>query len=481
MSTVPITRRATPLNTEKSLPQNPDVERNVLGAIMLDQSIPNGTLQKVTAIVHSGDFAVPEHGCIFRRMIAIHEEKKPIDLTMLVDEMHKAGEIESIPGGASYLSKLMDGVPHVSNVEHYAQIVLEKSLLRQVIRKTNDIQLLAFEENTSPEKLLTDLESFTRNAAHGRKSGLVAVDVSEFMLMKFDPLEFIIEPLIPLRGSGMIYSPPGLGKTHIALYMAYCVAIGAPTCFVWDIPKRRRVVYVDGEMDAESLQEMVQQIARGLGLEVPDPNYLRIVNPDLQKGTVPRINTVAGRRQIQDLLSPGDMLFLDNLSTLSPGADEDETKDWAPVQEWILELRRNAIATFIVHHANKTGLSQLGSSKKEHQLSCNIKLRRPSDYQMEDGLRVEVLFDKMRNRGTSPFKAKWVQPFEVSMSTVDGKAIFTHRPLKELLRERARQMLADGMKPNDVVLETGLSRWVVARIARGLKWGPNAESGGSAE
>ena len=476
MSTVQFARaRTAPFQSDKPLPHNADAERNVLGGILLDASNPNATLKAVMQQINGADFYVPEHSAIWRRMLAIAEKKLPIDLMVLTDELQTAGELERIPGGAGYVAKLIDGLPAGSNVGEAVRIVREHSVRRQLILKHNEHLQRALEGAEAPETLLHEFEDFSRSTIVGRKSSLVRVNITDFLMMKFDPLEFIIEPLLPLRGSGMIYSPPGLGKTHISLYMAFCIAVGAPSCFVWDIPKKRRILYVDGEMDAESLQEMVRQIAMGHEMEIPDPDFFGVVNPDFQKGTTPRINTFEGRRAIEELLHPGDILFLDNLSTLCPGADEDETENWSKVQEWILDLRRKGIATFLVHHANKSGLSQLGTSKKEHQLSVNLKLRRPSNYEMAEGLRVEVLFDKLRSRGSGEFKPQWAQPFEVMLKVEDGRAVFLHRPLTKILKERAKEYLTGGMKEHDVVLETGLSRWVVRRIAQDIKWGERSE------
>jgi hypothetical protein len=469
MSTVAFGRRPLQPTFEKPLPQNLDAERSVLGSILLDQSVPNATLKTIAGQLHAGDFFLPEHQCIFRKMLELSEKQSAIDTLILMDALMSASELDRA-GGPGYLAKLTDGVPAISNYAMHAKIVREKAVARQIIYKMNDLQIRAMEEGANNEELINDFNDFSRRTATERKSGIVAVSMAEFLTMKFDPLEFIIEPLLPLRGSGMIYSPPGLGKTHISLYMAFCIAIGAPTCFVWDIPKARRVVYVDGEMDAESLQEMCRQMALGLDLKMPaDPDDFRIVTPDIQKGTAPRINTIEARAAIESLLKPGHILFLDNLSTLCPGADEDETENWSKVQEWILDLRRKGIATFIVHHANKSGASQLGTSKKEHQLSVNIRLRRPSNYEQVEGLRVEVVFDKLRSRGAGPFKAQWAQPFEVELRVEDGRAIFLHKPLTKILKERAKQYLVGGMKEHDVVLETGLSRWTVRRIARDIK------------
>ena len=72
----------------------------------------------------------------------------------------------------------------------------------------------------------------------------------------------MIEPILPVSNSAIIFSPTGAGKTYIMLYIAYSVAIGAEQVFVWDIPKARPVVYVDGEMDQLTLQERQTEIAK---------------------------------------------------------------------------------------------------------------------------------------------------------------------------------------------------------------------------
>lgn len=471
MSTVPFSR-SRDNGIDKPLPHNLDAERAVLGSVILD----NAVLSDARDILASSDFFLSQHARIFQQMLALAEKKQPIELLTLSEELQKRGELEAA-GGIAYLSSISDGLPRVSNVKHYAEIVLDKSRRRALIHLTHNWQQRAWgTEKEDLTQVVSDIGEYAKlSGASDQDNRLVAVDVLDFLNMDLGSLEFVIEPLLPKANSGMIWSLTGAGKTYIMLYMAYCVAAGVPDCFVWNIPKARPVVYVDGEMDAQTLQERQKELFTGLlkasgPASVPSRNYFKLITPDLQPKFPPRINSKDGRAQIEQYLSSGCLLILDNISTLCPTADEKETEDWAPIQEWILYLRRQGVATFLVHHGNASGQKQMGSSKKEHQLSCNLRLRAQTDWTPDVGLRVEARLDKLRRRGKdNRWDPRWGQPFEISLRVDDGAATFTHRPMIKILRERAVQMLLAGMRENDVATETGLSRFSIYRLAKKVK------------
>lgn len=469
---------------EKPLPQNLEAERSVLGAVLLSGIRENETdterLKPIAAaadVLNSGDFFLANHEIIFRRMTKLISERKPVDLVTLTEALHAAGELQQA-GGTPYVASLTDGMPRISNITHYAGIVLEKARLRQIIHMTHNFQQRAFEasDENSSGQIFADMNEYMKMSGNGhRKDRLVAVDFHDFLLMKLDAIDFIIEPILPVANSAMIWSLTGAGKTYIMLYMAYCIAAGVPDCFVWNVPKARPVVYVDGEMDAQTLQERQGEISKGLREQcgpasIPSRGFFKVITPDLQPKYPPRINTKEGRARIEEHFQEGCLCIADNISTLSPGADEKETEDWAPVQEWILYLRRKKVAMFLVHHGNASGQKQLGSSKKEHQLSCNLRLRAASDWTPDVGLRVEARLDKLRRRGKDGhWNPKWGQPFEIALRVDGGAATFSHQPMLKLLRERAIQMLLAGMRENDVAQETGLNRFQVYRLHKKVK------------
>src|SRR5437762_12890530 len=156
---------------EKPLPNNLDAERSVLGAILLDNHALNPAIEHF----RTEDFVLDQHRRVFTQMIALSEAQQAIDLITLTEELHRRGDLEA-SGGAPYLASLADGMPRVSNIEHYARIVKEKAVLRNLIHATHGIQQCAFEGEDGADTILDNAESSIFALAEDRvKAGLVPV------------------------------------------------------------------------------------------------------------------------------------------------------------------------------------------------------------------------------------------------------------------------------------------------------------------
>ncbi len=137
------------VTTDKGLPQNLDAERSVLGAILLDPS----SLSFVVPILGENDFFPDTHRRIFRAMMELFQRSAEIDILTLKEELDRAGTVDQA-GGTAYLSALLDGVPEVANVEHYARIVKEKSTLRRLIRVGQQMVREGLAQEKNAEELL---------------------------------------------------------------------------------------------------------------------------------------------------------------------------------------------------------------------------------------------------------------------------------------------------------------------------------------
>src|ERR1700729_2021986 len=159
------------VNLERPLPHNLDAERSILGAILLDNHALNPAVEKLK----TDDFFLDPHRRIFERMIALAEAQQAIDLVTLTDRLHRSGELEAA-GGAAYLAQLVDGVPQVSNIEHYVRIVKEKSVLRNLIHTTHSIQQQALEAEDDADAVLDRAESSIFQLAEDRvREGLISM------------------------------------------------------------------------------------------------------------------------------------------------------------------------------------------------------------------------------------------------------------------------------------------------------------------
>lgn len=429
----------------------------MLGAILLD----NAALHEATEYVQPRSFFLSQHFQIFKCMLELSERQQPIDTTLLMNALQSSGQLEAA-GGAGYLSQLADGLPKSTNVAHYARIVASKFQIRQIVHQAYSLQENALASDARYEDLAEQAESIARNATMGQSAKLATIDANDFLAMQLPELEYVIQPLLTVRGRGMIFSPRGLGKTFVTLGIAHCIATGVEDCFVWRVAKPRKVIYIDGEMHAAQLQQRVNQIF-SIYHRTPEPGYLRLITRDLQKNARPKINTAEGRRQIESHLQPGCVNVLDNLSALAPSGDEAETDEWAEIEDWLINLSWQGVSTIFVHHAGKSG-QQRGTSKREDLLDFVLELRRPSNHSVEEGLRVEAHLTKVR--GQIP-DAKWGAPFEIVLRENE----WLTRPLKGVLRDRAKLMLDSGMKASEVAQEIGLSRYQVYRIQKSMKDG----------
>lgn len=115
--------------SELGLPSSVDAERFVLGSILLRGV---SCFEVMSGMIDKSDFSLMKHQTIWGRMVGLHEVQSPIDRVTVSEELIKWGELESIDG-LSYLVSLDDGLPLITNIEAYAQIVRENAALRRLI------------------------------------------------------------------------------------------------------------------------------------------------------------------------------------------------------------------------------------------------------------------------------------------------------------------------------------------------------------
>jgi putative DNA primase/helicase len=207
----------------------------------------------------------------------------------------------------------------------------------------------------------------------------------------------------------MIHAPLGIGKTHIGLGTAWAVATGSGF-LRWKVPDdvgTRRVLLLDGEMPGAVLQERLRSVTGASGFTPPLPEYLRIAAADLRRDGLPDLADPTAQQFYADIVANADLVIVDNLSTLCRGLKENEADSWTPVQNWLLAQRRSQKSVLVIHHAGKSG-QQRGTSRKEDVLDTVIGLRKPPDYQADQGARFEIHFEKSRG-----FFGPEAEPFEV--------------------------------------------------------------------
>lgn len=151
-------------------PQNLEAEKSVLGAMLIDEEAIGFALE----ILNAAWFYQESHRRIFSAILDLYNNRKNVDLITLSEKLKQDGQLEAV-GGQTYLSRLIDLVPTAANVEHYANIVKEKGILRLLITNATKIVHEAYEAKSdvsevvdSAEKLIFEISDLkhSQNSVH---------------------------------------------------------------------------------------------------------------------------------------------------------------------------------------------------------------------------------------------------------------------------------------------------------------------------
>jgi replicative DNA helicase len=220
----------------KRLPMAPhsvEAEQALLGALMLDAR----AWARIAARVSAADFYRADHRLIFAAISALSENASPTDAVSVIAQLERKGDLEA-SGGRAYVAQLYAGIPSASNVEAYAKIVRERSMLRRLRETGGQITALVDEAGENgADTLVADAIDRLLGLQAGSRIGRGLVEsralVSELIddldrrragatglaigLADFDRLSYGLEPgdLVVIAGR------PGMGKTTLI------VSIGA--------------------------------------------------------------------------------------------------------------------------------------------------------------------------------------------------------------------------------------------------------------
>lgn len=286
---------------------------------------------------------------------------------------------------------------------------------------------------------------------------LKPLTAAQFLALELPPRELILAPWLASKGLAMIFAKTGVGKTQLGVELAYAVA-GGFNVLGWQAPKARRVLYVDGEMPAQAMQERLANVARRYDA-APPPENLSFLSADLIELGIPDLATEEGQSALLAALGDAEVIVLDNLSTLFRSGKENEAESWANVQPFLLELRRQGRAVVLIHHAGKGG-DQRGTSKRLDVLDTVIRLERPDDYDAGQGARFIVSFDKSRG-----FYGQDAEPFE---AWLDGDH-WKRQSVRDAKDEEILALLDEGLSQRKIAREIGLDVSNVSRRVASLK------------
>ena len=305
-----------PLSLDKHLPENLrippnslEAEQAILGGLLLNNSAWDDVAERVGA----RDFYRKAHRQIFEVIAQLVEEENPCDLVTVSQALTQLGQLEGI-GGMTYLSELARNTPSAANITAYAEIVRERSILRQLINVSHDVADSAFKpEGRKSLEILDKAESAIFEIAEQQKKGSGPQDIKSVLKKTVDRIDELYKNKSAITGvttgfdeldkmtgglqpSDMIViaGRPSMGKTTFAMNLCENVAIKAG----------KPVLVFSMEMPADSI---VMRMLASLGRI----NQTSIRSGQLEKDDWPRITSAIHMLSEQKF-------FIDDTPALSP-------------------------------------------------------------------------------------------------------------------------------------------------------------------
>ncbi|KKR70288.1 MAG: Replicative DNA helicase [Candidatus Roizmanbacteria bacterium GW2011_GWB1_40_7] len=348
---------------EQLPPQDIEAEQSVLGSLLIDKD----AVVKIADIVAPKDFYRKAHEIIFEAMIGLYAKSEPIDLLTVSSRLKEKKQFKEI-GGMSYLTTLMNSVPTASNVIHYAKIVNQKRVLRDLIGASYEISSLAWEENKNIDEIIDEAEKKIFGVS---QSSLI----SEFQHIKphlgeaferFDrlhkgddtwrgiPTGFIDldKKLAGLQKADLVIlaGRPSLGKTSLALDFARYAAISEKVpvgIFSLEMSKQQLIerlisaeASVDnwrlrsGQLSDEGKDNDFEKISRALDSLSSAPIYI----DDAASPNALQIRTMARRLQSEKGLG---LLVIDYLQLMQgSGRIENRNQEVSEISRSLKNLAR---------------------------------------------------------------------------------------------------------------------------------------------
>jgi replicative DNA helicase len=254
-------------NSGRIPPQNTDAEASLLGAVLIDSD----AIVKIADQLAAEDFYDERHQRIYEAVKQLYDKHSPIDVLTLTDQLKANGLIDMV-GGASYLSELTNYVPTAAHIEQYAGIVSQKALRRRLIKSSQEIVSLGFDETKNLQELIEQAEASLFQTSE-RYVGQNIVSLEEILGDSFERLDELHKDKGKIRGvptgfrdldnmlAGLQRSDlfilagrPSMGKTALVLNLAHSIATKA----------QETVLFFSLEMSKEQLVDRLLAMESGV-------------------------------------------------------------------------------------------------------------------------------------------------------------------------------------------------------------------------
>ncbi len=365
-------------------PHSLEAEQSVLGAILIDKN----AIVEVAGFLRPEHFYEDRHGEIYSAMLALYEERRPIDLLTLNEKL-KAGKKDKDIGGSGYLSELTGVVPTSAHVEEYGRIIRELCAKRNLISTSAQVTELAFDASNKLQDVLDQAESKIFNISQENIERNF-VSMRSILAQSFDRLDEIQKRGSGIRGipSGwrdlddvlagfqdsnlvIIAARPGIGKTAFMLNISHHIAVKEKIpvgIFSLEMSQEElgdRLLVMQAGIDSWKLKtgklddDDLDKLQDAMGVLAEAPLYI----DDTPGITLMEIRTKARRLQMEHGLKA---LIIDYLQLVNPGRKFDNrVQEVSMVSQGLKNLARELRIPVIVASQLNRQVEARGSHKPQ--------------------------------------------------------------------------------------------------------------------
>ena len=303
-------KKSPKINNLKVPPQSDDAERSVLGGLLLVKD----AWDKIADLISEDDFYRNDHALIFKAIKALSTDSKPCDV-ITVGEWLSTHQIIEDAGGEDYLIEIASNVPGAANIKAYAEIVREKSVLRQLVQIGNNLTEQAFNpEGRNSDDLLENAEKDVFNIREQTlktKSGFQ--DIKGLLRDAIESIEEMAESDgsmtgIPTGFTDFDKKTNGLQKSDLII-VAGRPAMGK-TSFAMNIVEKAAIAH-DASVAIFSMEMSSVQLVMRMLSSLSRINSNKLKTGDLSDHDWPRV------MQSQQLMAKS-RIFIDDTPALSP-------------------------------------------------------------------------------------------------------------------------------------------------------------------
>lgn len=261
------------ITLRRQMPSSPEAERSVLGSMIVDRAAANTAM----GLLIKEDFDNQAHGMLFEAIVELINEGKPIDSITLQDRLQEKGALPEV-SSPEYITDIVNAVPLSINIDSYCEIVKEKSMLRTIIRKNQEIETECFKADRQAKDILGEWEQMAFKMSENQ-GGQETVPIKQIVMNAlakihaasqmegsvtgvptgFTDLDRQLSGLQP-ADMILIAARPSMGKTALALNIAEYVAFHEKkpvAIFSLEMPKEalvNRLMSLVSHVEAEKIR-----------------------------------------------------------------------------------------------------------------------------------------------------------------------------------------------------------------------------------